>query len=115
MKAHGNAVALAVMVTVTAAHAAAFPTYSTDEYCKASTAVAGPPHEKTAFEACFKYEELQRNRLAKAWNRVGPDIQDKCIKRGQAAKGGSYAMLLGCVITEVADRWISNGGFYDGR
>ena len=59
---------------------------------------------------CWVGPSQGQAKLDRVWNEVPQDIKEVCGKQMDAFKDGSYFLLSICVVSEVAKRWLDNGG-----
>lgn len=87
-----------------------FPVYSPDHYCATSAETLTGETRSFILNSCLENEQTSRTKLDRVWNEVPQDIKAVCGKQMDAFKDGSYFLLSICVVSEVAKRWLDNGG-----
>jgi hypothetical protein len=87
-----------------------FPAYKPDLYCGASVETLMGESRSFILNTCLENERESRTKLDRVWNEVPQDIKAICGKQMDAFKDGSYFLLSICVVSEVAKRWLDNGG-----
>jgi hypothetical protein len=65
-----------------------------------------------ADDGCPEREQVSRKYLENAWSVIEPATQARCMEWSAQDKGGSYGVLLTCVVLEVGAKWIDSGGRY---
>ena len=87
-----------------------FPVYKPDLYCGASAETLTGETRSFILNTCLENERTSQTKLDRVWNEVPQDIKEVGGKQMDAFKDGSYFLLSICVVSEVAKRWLDNGG-----
>ncbi|MGY2046638.1 hypothetical protein [Methylobacterium sp. JK268] len=87
-----------------------FPQYEPSKYCGLSVVGVEGPSRGVILESCIANETESKRKLSVVWNDVPPDIKLVCGKQMATFQDGSYFLMSVCVVSEVARRWLDNGG-----
>ena len=97
-------VALAVQ---TSARCAELPKYDIDLHCKATTALFASSGQDFMKKACIESEQKSRSQLGSRLDFSSAETLMPCDALATSSAGGSYQSFAGCLILNIADRFLN--------
>jgi hypothetical protein len=94
------------LFAASSAGAAELPKYDIDLHCKATTAIFASSQD-FMMKACRESEEKSAKQIGSRLDRFSPETLARCDALAQTATGGSYQSFAGCLVLDIADRFLN--------
>jgi hypothetical protein len=100
-------IAASLLIACTAVQAQQLPQYDTDTYCKAMAGVTASGSTRDfMLKACLMQEERLANQIRGRLASFSHETIDRCDALARGASGGSYQMFAGCLVMDIANRFL---------